>query len=162
MRSLSGVRAGTSPGRGAVHERLAADERPQVAVEGAEFRCTARKARALVTVDSILRRLRTMPGSRRSAARRRASKRATLRGSKLREGAAVAGALVQDRGPGQPRLRALQDQHLEQPAVIVHRASPLLVVVAQVERIVERRPATASLAGGLGVVGHTGALCNRR
>ena len=44
-------------------------------------RCTSRKACALVTVESILRRLRTMPESSSSFAFRAASKRATFFGS---------------------------------------------------------------------------------
>ena len=45
-------------------------------------------------------------------------------------------ALLQDGVPAQSRLRALENQHLEEPAVVANRHAPLLVVVGDVERVV--------------------------
>src|SRR3989440_3154010 len=50
------------------------------------------------------------------------------------EGAAVGVALVEDRRPGQSRLRALEHEELEEPALAVHRDAPLAVVVAKHRR----------------------------
>ncbi len=58
-----------------VHALLAADEAPEERVEEPARRASS-TARAFATVDSILRRLRTMPGSRERAARRRARRTA--------------------------------------------------------------------------------------
>src|SRR5207248_8477461 len=54
-------------------------------------------------------------------------------------------ALAQDRDPRETRLEPLETEALVQPALVAHRASPLLVVVGDVERI-PRRPA-ADLLG---------------
>src|SRR6185295_4996932 len=40
-------------------------------------------------------------------------------------------------------LRALEDQHLEQPALVVERHAPLLVVIGEIEGLAGRRPAAA-------------------
>ena len=40
--------------------------------------------------------------------------------------------LAEDRQPGEPRLEALEGELLEEPAVVGHRPSPLLVVVGEV------------------------------
>ena len=53
-------------------------------------------------------------------------------GIEVGERLAIARPLVQDRRPGQSRLRALEDQELELRAVVVHRDAPLLVVIADV------------------------------
>ena len=45
---------------------------------------------------------------------------------------AVTVALVKDRGPGEPRLRTLEDQELELGTIVMDRNAPLLVVVADV------------------------------
>lgn len=50
-------------------------------------------------------------------------------------------ALAQDRNPAQPRLKALQDQHLEHLPIIMDRHAPLLVVIRTVERILPTPPA---------------------
>src|SRR5438067_472201 len=50
------------------------------------------------------------------------------------EGAAVGVALVEDRRPGQPRLRALEHEELEEPTLVVHGHAPLAVVVAEHRR----------------------------
>ena len=54
-------------------------------------------------------------------------------GIKAVEGPAERLPLFQDREPGQPRLKALQNQHLEELPVVMLRPPPLLVVVGDVE-----------------------------
>ena len=44
-------------------------------------------------------------------------------------------ALPEDRDPGQTGLKALEDQHLEQRALVAQRHAPFLVVIGDVERI---------------------------
>src|SRR5262249_18644353 len=61
------------------------------------------------------------------------------------ERAAVGRALVKYRGPGQPRLGAFEDQHLEQVAIVARGVPPLLVVVLDHERVAGARPGTALL-----------------
>src|SRR6185369_224518 len=56
-------------------------------------------------------------------------------GIEIVEGTAVAVPAAQDGDPGESGLRSLQDEHLEQAAVVVQRHTPLLVVVGDVERI---------------------------
>src|SRR5216683_48372 len=59
------------------------------------------------------------------------------------EGSAVIVALVEDRRPGKSRLRAFEDQELEQPPVVVDRHSPFLVVIAEVLLAAQGPGATA-------------------
>src|SRR5204863_5125588 len=63
------------------------------------------------------------------------------------ERTAVARALAEDRRPREPRLGALEREHLEEPPLVVHRAAPLLVVVADVVRVGAGCPSAAALAG---------------
>src|SRR5690349_5412396 len=62
--------------------------------------------------------------------------------------ARTACAFAQDGRPGEPRLRALEHDHLVEVAVVVGRRAPLLVVIGGVERIAGGHPA----APGSGVV----------
>src|SRR5438105_480385 len=50
-------------------------------------------------------------------------------------------ALSQDSNPAQPRLEALQDQHLEHLSIVMDRKPPLLIVISTVERILSTPPA---------------------
>src|SRR5207247_778778 len=50
------------------------------------------------------------------------------------EGAAIGLALGEDRRPGESRLRALEHEELEEPAVVVHGDAPLAVVIADHRR----------------------------
>ena len=56
------------------------------------------------------------------------------------ERGAVALALVQDRRPGEPGLRALEVQQLEELSLVPFGNAPFLVVVGDVERIVRAAP----------------------
>src|SRR5712692_11020672 len=47
------------------------------------------------------------------------------------EGPAVVVALVEDRRPGEARLRAFEDQDLEEAPIVVDRHSPFLVVITR-------------------------------
>ena len=61
---------------------------------------------------------------------------------------AVTLPLVQDRRPGEPGLRALEIEQLEQPAVVPLGYAPFLVVVGDVERVFERHPGAADHPAG--------------
>ncbi len=65
------------------------------------------------------------------------------------ERAPVGVALAQDRQPGQPRLRSLEDQHLEQVALVARGHAPLVVVVGDVGGVAET-PFTADARVGHG------------
>ena len=80
-----------------------------------------------------------MPGSASSRSTSFGPKRATASGSKPANALAIALALAQDRRPREPRLRALEREHLEEVAVVVRRHAPLLVVVGEHE-LGRRRP----------------------
>ncbi len=64
-----------------------------------------------------------------------------LRGIEAVKSAAVILALVENRLPTQPRLRAFENQKLKKHAVVVHRLAPLFVMVFDHERLL--RPMTA-------------------
>src|SRR5262249_7550342 len=64
------------------------------------------------------------------------------------KGAAEVVALAQDRDPGQPGLKAVEHQFLEQRAIIVLRHAPFLVVIGDVQRIL-LRPGAADEAVGM-------------
>src|SRR5438445_12307602 len=50
-------------------------------------------------------------------------------------------ALAQDDNPAQPRLEALQGQHLEDLSIVMDRHAPFLVVILTVQRILPTPPA---------------------
>ena len=52
---------------------------------------------------------------------------------KVVKGSAERLPLIQNRQPGEPRLKPFQNQHLKEFSVIVFRPSPLMVVVGNVE-----------------------------
>jgi len=58
-----------------------------------------------------------------------------LPGIEAGERAPVRRAFFQDRDPRQPRLRAFQQEELEEPAVLTDGDAPLAVVIDDVERI---------------------------
>ena len=57
-------------------------------------------------------------------------------------------ALSQDGNPAQPRLEALQDQHLEYLSIVMDRKPPLLIVIFTVERILSTPPAPRPTGNG--------------
>src|SRR5262249_43192682 len=67
-----------------------------------------------------------------------------LPGIEARKRAPVAFALVENRRPGEARLRALEDQELEELPVVAHRHAPFLVVIAPVE-LAPQAPGAAAL-----------------
>ena len=95
------------------------------------------QAPAFEIADSTFSRLRTIPGSASSCLG--VEPRDPL-GVEAGEGATVALALVQDRRPRQPGLRALEHEQLEQVASVARGDAPLLVVVGDIERISLRHP----------------------
>src|SRR5439155_8254062 len=67
-------------------------------------------------------------------------------------------ALAQDRNPAQPRLEALQHQHLEDLPVVMDRYSPHLVVILTVQRILPAPPAPQLIRNRHGTLHVTPAL----
>ena len=123
--SDSGVVAGDiGEGRGRGPASGAKDQMERVELAGS----ISRSRRALEIVASIFARLRMMPAS---AISRSMSRRRTRRRARVEPGEHLAEprALAQDRDPRQPRLEALEAHLLEERAVAVERAAPLLVVV---------------------------------
>ena len=98
-------------------------------------------------VPSILARLRTMPASFISALTLRLRVARDLVRIEVVEGAAEIVALAQDRDPREPRLEAVENELLEQRAVVALRHAPLLVVIGDVERILFG-PGTTSKPSG--------------
>ena len=133
----SGVTAGTSandPGR--ERSRGGANDHKRASRSPSTISWTRR---ALEIVASIFARLRMMPASRHQpfdvvGVEGRDDDRRIESGEHLAE----ARALAQDRDPGQSRLEAFQRHLLEECAVAVQRPAPLLVVVAQIFRVVTR------------------------
>ncbi len=119
----------------AIHDRLAADEIPDVAVEGAELLLNGEEAARvsdcrldlLAIADDACVLHQPFDGARREARH--------FAGIEARERAPIAVALPQDRPPAQPRLRCFEDEKLEVHAVVAHGHAPLLVVVARVRRV---------------------------
>ena len=84
-----------------------------------------------------------MPGSAMRCSSSASVMAAHALGVEAEERLPVALALAQDRDPGEPRLRALEAEQLEERAVVVQRDAPLVVVVGLVERIAARCPRAA-------------------
>src|SRR6185503_6727995 len=122
--------------------RLVVGKLPDVAIEGAEF-LLHRQERSRVRD----RRVDFQAVAHDAGV---GEQRAFLRGAVLRdlprvetiERLPVRGPLPEDRDPTQARLRALEDEHLEEPPVVVQRHAPFLIVVTDVERIVAAPAAT--------------------
>src|SRR5207237_10376317 len=70
-----------------------------------------------------------------------------LRVLEIGKGGAEVLALAQDRQPAEPRHEALQAELLEQPAVVLDRTAPLLVVVGEIDRVRGAPPAAGPPAG---------------
>ena len=119
---------------------------PEIGGERALARRSARSARlALLMVDSILPRWRTMPASLSSRVTSRAPNLATLLDVEAGEGAAEVLALPQDRQPRQAGLKAFEADLLEQARVVGDRPAPFAVVVGGVLGRA-RAPEAAALA----------------
>ena len=132
-----------------VHPRLAAAGAPQVGVEAAEGLLDGQEGPGVAHRRGHLEPVAHHPGvleDRRAAFRAEPGHRRRIEAG---EGPAVGLPLAQDRDPAEPGLGPLQDQHLEQPAVVVQRHPPLQVVVRHVERI---DPAPAAADRRLGFV----------
>ena len=113
------VRCGRARRNGAstappIDRRLAADETPDVRSRLPNSRWTSSTARALLTVLSTFRRLRTMPGFASSVSIRRLSNRATRAGSNPANASRYASRLLRMVCQDRAGLRALQCQKLEQ------------------------------------------------
>jgi hypothetical protein len=122
----------------------AADELPGVAIEAAELALDRKERPGIgnrgLELEPIAHHAR-VAHERPQFARAEAG---DLRGVESREPAAVVLALLQYRVPGKARLRAFQDQELEQPAVIVQRNAPFPVVISDLQ-LVDFAPRAAAL-----------------
>src|SRR5262249_10235520 len=131
-----------------VHARLASDEAPDEAVEAAQLG-PEREVRAGV----LDRRPDLEPVSHDTGI---GAKRAHLcgpgggnfAGIEAVEGAPVAGALPENRDPGEAGLRAFEAEQLEEPPLVVEGDPPLAIMVRAVKRV----GAAPRAADGLGAV----------
>src|SRR5438093_731387 len=60
------------------------------------------------------------------------------------ESGPIALPFAQDREPGEPSLRSLQREELEQVTIVVRREAPLLVVIGEIQSVLLRCPVTAA------------------
>lgn len=125
----------------AVPERLPARELPKIPVKTPElFLHPEERLRVLdrgsdleaVTDDPRIRK--ELPDLGRTVTRH-------LHGIKTVKDLAVVFALLQNGKPTQARLRAFQDQELEEPPVLMHRHSPFPIVIRDIDRIRTAPPA---------------------
>ena len=148
--SDSGVFAGTSDSDRHALRRGAPPTKVQThASKLPNSRCTARKALRVADGALDLAAMADDAGVRHQPVDARASRSGRRGRGRSRERGAVAVALVQDRRPRQPSLRALEHQELEEHAVVVHRHAPLGVVVRTVG-IAAFGPGAADGSGGHG------------
>ena len=131
--SDSGVVAGTSFGvLGAFSFGTAADELPDVAIEGTELSLHVDKSRGIPDRAFDLQSIANDSG----VLHQPLDAVRPITGDFARvesiEGFLIGVPLAQDRDPAQSRLRSLEDEHLEQPPIVVERDAPLMVVVRQV------------------------------
>ena len=139
-RRLRGLGGDLRDGAKVVHAGFAADERPEQLAE----RHVERERRACVSDRGLdLAAVADDAGVSEQpldVALAEARDRLDL---PARKSLPVALPLVQDRRPGEPGLRALEVQQLEQPSFVPLGHAPFLVVVGDVERVVERHPGAA-------------------
>src|SRR5579872_721374 len=126
---------------GRVHSRLASDELPDVGIEAAEFFLHAKERLRILNCGCNLefvandarvaqQLLHLAPVIERNASRIESIERL-----------AIVAALVEDRIPAQSGLSAFENEELEEPAIVVQRNAPLLVVIANRQLVV--RPCAA-------------------
>jgi hypothetical protein len=132
----------------AVHDRPPFDEPPLVGVEAAELLLHFQKRTGVFD-----RRLDLHPVAHDSRVlEQRGDLFAIVARDLFRaepvESFAVRVAFAQDRDPGEPGLRALEDKKLVQRAIVVDRHSPLGVVVTDVERVLGGPSAARFFEGG--------------
>ena len=89
-----------------------------------------------------------MPGSAISAVDLGGVVARDLLGVETVEGGAEGVALAQDRDPRQAGLEAVEDELLEQRAVVPFRHAPFLVVIGEIERV-DARPRAATQPVGV-------------
>jgi hypothetical protein len=119
----------------AVLPGLAIDELPGVAVEAAELALDRKERPGIgdrgLELEAVAHDARVAHECPQFAR----AETGDLRGVESCKRAAVVLPLPQYRVPGEARLRAFQDEELEQPAVIVHRGAPFPVVISDLQLI---------------------------
>src|SRR5215210_5751235 len=119
----------------AIVRRLAADEAPEVSVEGPEFLPDREEGPGVADRRLHLPAVADYAGIGQQFLDLSFAVPGDLLRIEAVECAPVAPALLEDRQPAQARLRPFQHEHLEEPLVVVDRDAPLLVVVGDVERV---------------------------
>src|SRR6185503_90419 len=116
----------------AIHDRLVADEAPNVTVERAELFLDLEEAARIRDGCSDLLAVADDTCILHQLFDRARREPRDLHRIELRERAPVAFTLAQDRPPAQARLRGLEDEELEVHAIVSHGHAPFLVVIAHV------------------------------
>src|SRR5690606_31526591 len=127
----------------AVHDRLAADEAPDVSIEAAELLLHGEEAAGVRDRGLDLLPVADDAGIGEQPLDRAAVEARDARRVEIGERAPVAVALAENRPPREARLRGFEHEELEVLPVVVHRDAPLLVVVALVRGIDVQAPRAA-------------------
>src|ERR1700722_413424 len=123
-----------------MHDRLAADEAPDVGIERVELLAYEEQGARVADRRFDLRAVADDSGIEHHSLDARGRDVGDEGGIEAPEKLAVALALPKDRLPAQPRLRALEHEHLEESLVVVYRHAPLGVVIR--DQIRRARPRT--------------------
>ena len=117
---------GAMPG---ILERLAGDELPDVAVEGAEFFLDGEEGLGVGNGGGDFEAVADDAGIAKEFAGLAAAVAGDFAGVEMVEGGAIVFALVEDGFPAQAGLGALEDEEFEEEAVVVDGEAPFAVVV---------------------------------
>src|SRR5581483_691034 len=120
---------------GTILSRRSTDEPPLVRVEAAELVLHAQERTRVRDGGLDLQPVAHDPGVPEELRHLPRVEARDARGIEAVEGLAIRVPLSQDRDPAETRLRPLENEELEERPVVVHRDAPLLVVVADVERV---------------------------
>jgi len=131
-----------------IHDRAAADKGPEVAIERAELLLHGEKGLRVRDCGGDLQAVAHDTRVGEEARDLAGVVTRDLPGVEIIEGAAVVFALVQDCGPTEPGLGALEDEELEQRAVVMQGHAPFGVVVGEIRLGVS--PGATVIHGGEG------------
>src|SRR5262249_30480976 len=121
---------------------------PDVVVEAAEFRFRIQECPRIGDGGLDLEPIPHDPRIREQRCALPRVESSDALGIETGERRAIVLSLLEDRAPGEARLRSFQDQELEQAVVVVYRHAPLLVVVAAHQRIISSPSADLDLRRG--------------
>ena len=116
-----------------IKDGLIADERPNVAIEGAALALDAEERARIRDGAFDLQSIADDRGIRHQSRDPAAVVFRNARRIEIGEGLAVRGALGEDRRPGEPGLRSFENQEFEEASIVVHGNAPFIVVIRDVE-----------------------------